>query len=254
MSRLIKSQWANPTSENQKVISIKMLHLNTENESAPIDHYDSKKEEMLTKAKQEAELLVQNALLQAQSIREQIALEREAWDHEKKEIAEEAKRDGYAKGLIEGKDQGYQEYQDSLSFAKEVVTTSRKDYQQQIVSAEKTILRLGMKVAEQIIGLKLVESETTFLSIVKRALKEAREYKEVQLHMNPVHYGFVLSQKEELLAIFPREVDIYIYPDEDLSKETCIIESSSGRIDASIDSQLEEIKRKLLELLESENE
>lgn len=55
-----------------------------------------------------------------------------------------------------------------------------------------------------------------------------------------------------MIALFPKELDFYIYPDEELSEMDCIIESANGRIDASIDSQLEEIKNKLIELLESE--
>jgi flagellar assembly protein FliH len=254
LSRLIKSHWANPTIEKQKVISIKMMHLNTDHEQPAVVHYHSQMEEVLASAKKEAERLVEEASIQAHSIHEQVIYEKETWEQEKKAIAEDSKREGYSEGLAEGKNQGYKECQEMLSFAKEVVDSAKEDYQKHIASAEKTILNLGMKVAERIIGQKLIENESVFLSIVKRALKEAREYNEVQLHLNPIHYGFILSQKEDLLTVFPKEVDIYIYPNEDISNQSCIIESANGRIDASIDSQLEEIKRKLMELLESGSE
>lgn len=254
LSRLIKSQWANSSKENQKVISIKTFQFHTEQNQDAVVHFDSQMEAILTKAQMEAEQMIQEASLHAQSIREQISVDKDAWELEKKELIEKANHEGFSQGFTEGKNQGYKEYQEALSFAKDVVQLSNKDYQQQIDSAEKTILSLGIKVAERIIGQKLEENESVFLSIIKRALKEARDYQEVQLHVNPVHYGFILSQKEDLLAIFPNEGDIYIYPNEELSNESCIIESANGRIDASIDSQLEEIKCRLLELLESEGE
>jgi flagellar assembly protein FliH len=72
--------------------------------------------------------------------------------------------------------------------------------------------------------------------------------------VNPSRYSFLLSRKDELIALFPREVDFYIYPDEDLLEEACLIESANGRIDASVDSQLDEIKNKLIDLLESGTE
>jgi flagellar assembly protein FliH len=254
LSRLIKSQWANSSTENQKVISIKSLQFHTEQDQDTVIHYDRQMEAVLTKAQIEADQMLKEASLQAQSIREKVSFEKDAWEQEKKELIEQANREGFSQGFTEGKDQGYKEYQEALSFAKEVVQLSKKDYQQQIDSAEKTILSLGIKVAERIIGQKLEENESVFLSILKRALKEARDYHEVQLHVNPVHYGFILSQKEDLLTIFPNEGDIYIYPNEELSNESCIIESDNGRIDASVDSQLDEIKCRLLELLESEGE
>ena len=49
-----------------------------------------------------------------------------------------------------------------------------------------------------------------------------------------------------------KDIDFYIYPDDELEETSCIIESENGRIDASVDSQLEEIKIKLFEMLESE--
>ena len=68
-----------------------------------------------------------------------------------------------------------------------------------------------------------------------------------------LHYEELLSKKEELMTIFSNVVNLFIYPDSDLSEDSCLIESSSGRIDASIDTQLSEIKVKLTELLESES-
>ncbi|HJV31803.1 MAG TPA: flagellar assembly protein FliH, partial [Bacillales bacterium] len=225
-----------------------------ENESSTLAEYNFQMEEMLMKAESNAEQLIQQSKLQAQAVKDQITLEKEAWEQEKKKISEMARQEGFSQGFNEGKIEGYNEYLEALSFAKEIVQRSKIDYEQHVESAEKTILSLGIKVAEKIIGLKLEENESFFLSIVRRALKEAREYTEIQLHVNPVHYGYILSQKEDLLAVFSKEVDIYIYPDEDLSKESCIIESANGRIEASIDKQLEEIKRRLMELLESEDE
>ena len=49
---------------------------------------------------------------------------------------------------------------------------------------------------------KLNESEAGFLAIAKRALKEARESREMQLHVHPCHYEFLLARKDELTASF----------------------------------------------------
>jgi flagellar assembly protein FliH len=54
------------------------------------------------------------------------------------------------------------------------------------------------------------------------------------------------------MAIFPKDTELYIFPDDELEESSCIIESENGRMDASVDSQLQEIKVKLTELLEGE--
>jgi len=110
-----------------------------------------------------------------------------------------------------------------------------------------------MKVAGKILG-KKISFEEEFLGLVKRALKNARDYKNIQLHIHPNHFQFLLAQKEELAAVFPQEVDFYIYPDDEMPEDACIIESENGRTDASVDSQLNEIKLRLFELLEDDSQ
>lgn len=230
-----------------------MLQVEADEESI-VYKYEPEKEQILMEAKLAAENILMEAQQKAQTIHQQLLDEEEAWQQEKLELIEEAKKEGFQMGYLDGKDQGYKEFKATISLGKEVVASAKKDYQKQIQSSEKVILQLGVKVAEQIIGNKLEENEETFLSMAKRALKEASEYKEVQLHIHPKHYGYILSQKEELLSIIPKETDIYIFPNDDLQNSSCIIESANGKIDASVDSQLEEIKTKLLEILESEME
>lgn len=215
-------------------------------------HSETERQELIDKAKHEAELILEEARVHAQSIREKMEHEAGNWEQEKFETAERARREGYDKGLYEGREKGYSEYQETIQHAREVVETSKHDYIAHIEAAEKTIVNLAMKAAERILGKSIKGDSEQFISIVKRALKEAKEHSEIQLHINPIHYGFLLSQKDELSALFPRETDLYIYPDDALLEDSCIIESASGRIDASVDVQLAEIKRRLLEMLESE--
>jgi flagellar assembly protein FliH len=255
LSKIIKSQWVQTVHDEQKIISIKMLQsLKHEDVLAEINSYAAaEQQELLNQAFSKAELIVKEAELQAESIREQIKQERSAWEQEKARLSAEAEEQGFLKGVNDGKIQGYQEYNEKILFAQEVIDTAKKDYDSQVALADKTILMIGISAAEKILGEKLTESESSYLAIVKRALKEARDSREVQLHVHPCHYQFLLSQKEELMVIFPKETNIYIYPNDELAKNSCFIESANGRIDASIDSQLEELKRKLLELLESES-
>lgn len=255
LSRLIKSGWTVPAPEKQKVISIKSFQpVGEDSQSPTVLQLDAQQKAILDQAKEKADLIINEASLMAQSIQEKILLEKEAWEQEKQLIAKSAQETGFQSGVALGKEQGFKEWEEAIKDAQEVISAARRDYHLQIAAAEKTILHLGIKVAEKIIGSKINENEETFLSIVKRALKEAKEYREIQLHVSPSHYEFISAQKDELLAIFPKETDMYIYPDEKLAAGNCIIESTSGKIDATIDNQLHEIKTKLLEILEGEGQ
>lgn len=256
LSRLIKSQFSNPTPSEKKVISIKVMEntIDSEDSRPAFSLTEGERDKILAQARMEAEQIILRANEEARSIREQINNEQLAWEQEKAVLSEDARAVGYERGLQQGHQQGYEEYHGLIQSAHEVIEASKQDYQNHIESSEKVILDLAIKVAGKILGKKLTEEEEEFMSLVKRALKNARDYRGIQLHIHPSHYHFLLANKEELIAIFPKEIDFYIYPDDELVEDSCIIESENGRIDASVDSQIEEIKQKLFEMLESEQQ
>ncbi|MBT2660212.1 flagellar assembly protein FliH [Bacillus sp. ISL-45] len=252
LSRLIKSQYTSTLPAEKKVISIRMLEASNQHEDPQVfTHTEDERRRILDNAAAAADNIVSRAIEEAEQIRQQIYLEKQEWEQQSSLLAEESRQLGFEQGYQEGKNQGYAEYRQTILFAQETVEAAKRDYQNHIESAEKVILDLGVKIAGKILGEKLAAAEG-FLTLVKRALKNSRDYKDIQLHVHPKHYQDLLSQKEELIAIFPKDIDFYIYPDDELEETSCIIESENGRIDASVDSQLEEIKIKLFEMLESE--
>ncbi|WP_097677901.1 flagellar assembly protein FliH [Bacillus massilinigeriensis] len=254
LSRVIKSGWTPPLTEEKKIISIKVMERNqNENQEEISFQSDADYQQLMEQARLEAQAILAKAQQQADEIIYQVNSDKQSWEQEKQSLSEEARQLGYNEGYEQGRMEGFNEYQEHLNLAKSVIDSSKQDYFIKVESSENVILDIGLKVAGKILGKTLENQPEEFLSIVRRALKEARDYREIQIHVHPVQYDLLLSQKDELVRIFPKETDLYIYPDDDLSELTCIIESSNGRIDASVDGQLVEIKEKLFELLESEN-
>ncbi|MED1906517.1 flagellar assembly protein FliH [Cytobacillus firmus] len=256
LSRLIKSYSPAEPKEEKKIISIRLLqsnsnHIEEAEEQSPVRTHEEL-QALLNSAREEAERIVNSARIDSENLARQMEEQRRALEQEKQKVLEEARSQGFASGADEGRQSALREYSELIHMAREVVNSAKHDYQQHIESSERTILNLGLKVAGKILGEALEQNSDQFLSIVKRALKEAREYTEIQLHVHPMHYDLLLSHKEDLIRVFPKETDLYIYPDDELSNTSCIIESANGRIEASVDSQLEEIKIKLFEMLESE--
>lgn len=248
LSRLIKSNWTNHENAQEKLISIKYIASNLEEdlESQQV------KQRLVENATNEANAIKQQAMEELERVRQQIHLEQQNWETEKVQLMEEANAQGFAKGMEQGKQAGYQDFLEHIQLSKSIVHSSKEDYQKYLYSAEKKILDLGIKIAEKILNKKIEEKEAYFFSLVKKVLKETRNQKEIQLHVNPIHYQYLLSEKEELLSLFPVQPNLFIFPDENLLQNDCMIETSTGRIDASVDTQLSMIKQKLLDFLESE--
>nr|WP_017753753.1 flagellar assembly protein FliH [Calidifontibacillus oryziterrae] len=264
MSRVIKSHFTSTDQKNERVITLKPLsfHLNTftnDIEAEEIDQQldleelETQKEAIIQNAEAEATNIINEAENQAQELLHQIELEKQNWEVEKEHWIETAKQEGYAEGFEIGKEQALNEYKAIVDEAKRTVELCKNDYKKNIDQSELTILHLGLKTAEKIMGFTLDLNPDAFLNLVRRVIKEARDHQDIQVHVHPAYYDLVLSQREELRALLNNPTaQLYIYPNDELETTNCIIESSFGRIDASIDSQLKEMKHKLLQVLEGE--
>lgn len=255
MSSIIKSQFTNNDHSNRgKTIQIKRFA-----SAAPIEQEENLRERL----EQEAENLILEAQAKAQAIEQQaqmmlsqakrqIEIDQQHWEDERQRIAQEAKQQGYEEGLRQGKQEGMQAYETLLNEARAMIELTKQDYYSYMESSEEIILHLGLEIAEKIIGQQLAQEPEKLLSLVRTALKEVRDHKEIQLFVSPSSYPFIQGYKEELMALLNGETSLFIYPDEELANTSCIIESSFGRIDASVDSQLDEIKKQLIELLKED--
>ena len=80
-----------------------------------------------------------------------------------------------------------------------------------------------------------------------------REMKEIKLYVSPKYHGLITKSRDELIGLFPTDVPFYIFVNEDMNDTDCFIETNHGRIVVSIDEQLNELRLKLSEILDSKD-
>ncbi|WLR53200.1 flagellar assembly protein FliH [Bacillus tianshenii] len=227
-----------------------------QNEEAQPESRDVQLEadQIIQQAHEEAQMIRQEAEQYSQEMLQQVEQERLNWETEKQQLIEQAKQEGYAAGYDQGTQDGYQQYAAIIEEARQVVGAAKLDYEKHLEDSEYTILHLGITAAEKILATKLEEDPDYYMHLVRRAIREVKEHENIQIQVHPTKYELLLTHKDELLALFTRPTsELYIYPNDEMQEFQCLIESSFGRIDASIDSQLNEIKLKLLQVLEEEN-
>ncbi|MGG3956062.1 flagellar assembly protein FliH [Bhargavaea massiliensis] len=256
LSKVIKAPFARTCTEQRAVIQVKKVlpdmqqEAHEQHEEATIQHVQM----MIEQAEQQAANIRQEADMYYASVQQQIAEEQRKWEEERNEWINEARQEGYVVGLEQGRQDGLQQYMEAIREAKQIVQSANEQFYHILQSADETILLVACKVAERIIGERLAENKEHFLGLVKQVIKEVREHEEVKIYVHPAYYDVVVRQKEELKALFSQDVHLFIYPDETLAETSCIVESPFGRIDASVDTQLEQLKQQLLERIEGANE
>ncbi|WP_027408684.1 flagellar assembly protein FliH [Anoxybacteroides tepidamans] len=253
LSKVIKASFTKTDHGSKKIIEVKNCFQKQAEVSFHVEMDEgASAQNIVEQAEREAKLIKQEAEKYYHSLKQQILQERENWQLEKQQLMLAAQQEGYEAGYTQGKEEGLQSYHECIEEARRVIQAANEQFYEQIESAKETIFLIGLKVAERILGEKISENNEHFLSLVQRAMKEVREQSEVKLYVHPFYYEMVVQQKDELKAVFNQPADIFIYPDEQLAKDGCVIETPFGRIDASVDTQLQQIKEKLLERLKEE--
>lgn len=245
----------NESNSKTKPIQIKNLHMSEElKEDQPLslELILKEREYMIQEAEQhiaaEKAELAHVVERNKQYIEEQL----KAWEEQKLSYQQAAYEEGFSQGFEEGRSKAQAEMEQALRTANETVEIAQENAADYIKHQEQVILELAIRSAERILGTKLEDNEELFLSIVKRGLKEAREMKEIKLYVSPAYYTLVSSNREELASIFPVDVPFMIFVDEDMNNATdCYIETNHGKIIVSMDEQLQELRLKLVDILDS---
>ncbi|WP_223700235.1 flagellar assembly protein FliH [Sutcliffiella deserti] len=252
MSRLIKSTSLILEGKEKVAIKVAPIFLRQENEhqnskSPSIEEINS----MVQKTKAEAAEIINKAVEEHNRILGNIEKDKQNWSEEKQALINQATEEGYSAGFQQGKADANVQYESYISEAKQMVTLSTTDYEKKLDSSSEEILSISMKVAEKIIGMKLDKEPTQYISLVQTALKEVKEKEEIRIYVSPKQYPLLIQNKHLLQNIMNSQFDIHIYPEVDLAEDGCWIDSTAGRMEVSVQTQLAEIKEKLLHLVKA---
>lgn len=156
-------------------------------------------------------------------------------------------RDSFEKGLLEGKnlaERGLLNVFRSLRTATEGVNALREKV---LRESEDELIELIMMVARKVILREVVQDRRILSNVVQAGISAISERDEITIRLNPDDYILVTSNHDEY---FRKELitdRMHLKSDPSVLPGCCQIDSEMGTLDASIDAQLEEIYRHLLE-------
>lgn len=253
LSNLFRSERTVVSTNTVKAIGIRSLEPETPSEPREIslDSARQERDRMLAQATEQIEREKTELLNMRQTAEADIEASRAAWLAEKEQLQQQAYEEGFQAGFEDGRMKAYAEMEESIQSANETTKLSYQNATQYLLNQERVILDLAIRSAEQIIGKALAEDEEAYLSIVKKGLKEAQEMKDIKLFVPLEHFKLITDHRAELASIFPPEIPFLIFVNEDFDAADCYIETNHGRIVASVDEQLNELKEQLVEILES---
>lgn len=238
LSKIIKAEWIRQEDKLRQLFVEK-----TEKK----EDIDSKEPEIL-KLKEEAEKEAALIIEQARKEAEKLLSQSEA---EIQEMMETGYNEGYKQGVEEGYRAGMEQILNEMgkliqNLQKEIERT-QMIMESKVQGLSSRLIRLSIQIAERIIRRQVELNPEIIIEQVESILKDMMRVKSLVIRVNPSQFEIVKGAQDRFLALTHGIDEIEFVIDHSLKPGDCIIETDSGGVDASIETQLEMITSLLLE-------
>ncbi|MCK4257436.1 MAG: hypothetical protein KAX49_00565 [Halanaerobiales bacterium] len=166
-----------------------------------------------------------------------------------------AKEAGYQEGYNEGVQKGLQTgFEEFINHTEEFIKNLESEtartqmvLSSQIEGISARLIRLSVQIAKRIIGHQVELKPELIINQIENILSDISRVKTLAIRVNPSQLEIVRGFEERFLSLTQGIEGIDFVVDHSLEPSDCIIETDSGGVDATIDTQLEIILASLLE-------
>ena len=160
---------------------------------------------------------------------------------EAQSIKESAAKEGYQEGFRQAKTD-IDEFRNTIQAfmnAKQEVFDAVTPY----------ILEISVDIAKKIIKRELEQDPSIILDNIQQLLKTlSKEETKISLRVNPIQVSLIKTEIPEMMNNAGLDARIMVIPDENIMEGGCLVTTSNGVIDATIETQLSVISDALKEL------
>jgi len=160
---------------------------------------------------------------------------------EAQSIKEASQKEGYQEGLNQAK-ADIEEMRDTLTAfigAKQEVFDTIAPY----------VMEMSLDIAKKIIKREIETDPSIILDNIQQLLKTlSKEESKITLKVNPIQVSLVKSEVPEMLTNVGLEARIMVVPDDSIMEGGCLVETTNGVIDATIETQLSVVSEALKEV------
>jgi len=214
--------------------------------STVTDNKDNSQIDLLKKEKQLIEQEIINLKLRAD---EEISILRKNAISEAEIIKNDAREEGYNTGKIEAE----QQYTQKIAEIGQAVNSIMDHKKSIIKETEGELLKLSIKIAEQIIRSEISLNQGVALNIVSEAITKITDRDRVMVKVSKSDFDFVQKNKDRIMTIMDDIRNLTIQEDGSIEPGGCIIETDLGYVDSRVSIKLEAIKAALLKLYNNNN-
>ena len=158
---------------------------------------------------------------------------------------EAARAAAYAEGVAAGRAEAEQEIMMSagaLVAATEEVLRFRSSLTERY---QQELLELALGIARKVVQRELADSPERWLGMIREAVQQALDQERILIRAGSVLHRFLVERMSDLRDLLDGVQELDLAADETLADNGCVIESRSGDLDLSVDSQIGAIRAAL---------
>jgi flagellar assembly protein FliH len=162
-------------------------------------------------------------------------------------IEKEAYEKGFAQGEKDGLELGQRRIETILTQFKEILLEIEGQRKDLYKAFEKEMLLLVLDISKKVIRHELKLHEDIILASLQGAIQYVVDRRKLVVHLNPVDYQYLLAHPEGLPLPLDEAGAVKVIEDQSVTRGGCFLETSFGEVDATIESQFNEIVRLIWE-------
>ena len=197
-------------------------------------------DQIMENAQAAAQTTLAAAQAEAEAIRQEARTQAEA---EKNRVFAEAQQQGYSEGFAKAQAEAeairreYKEKEEQLDLY----------YQQQIEELEPQMVDTISAIYEHILHVDFQSYREILGHLISDTLRKMEGGHDFMVHVSKEDYPYISMQKKEILAgAVAANCNVEVVEDLTLAKNQCLIDTDSGIYDCGLETQLDELKRKLM--------
>lgn len=146
-------------------------------------------------------------------------------------IRESAVKEGYQAGMEQASEELQQIRETFAAFM-----NAKQEVYEQIAP---DILEISVDIAQKIIKKEVSEDPQVLVNNIVDVLKSlSKDENKIALRVNPVQVDVVKQQVPEILTIAGSDARVSVLADEEVSEGGCLVTTSNGVVDATVETQL----------------
>ena len=156
-------------------------------------------------------------------------------------LEKEAYEKGFAQGEKDGLAFGQKRIEAVIHQFENVLTEIDRQRKELDRAYEREMLQIVLSLSKKILHYELTLQEQTISATLQEAFQYVVDRRKVIVHLNPIDYQYLQTHPEGSPFPLDDKTGIQVVEDSSITRGGCFLETSFGEVDATIESQFDEI-------------